>query len=75
MAIHDVSFDIPRRPLGKSDLNFFVRADGEILGKLSISNGSIVWFPKLSRNGLKMGWKRFDEMMQENARRREKRKP
>jgi len=74
MAKHDVSFDVPKRQLGKTDVNFFIRSDGEILGKLSISNGSIVWFPRLSRKGRKMGWKRFDEMMQENARRREQRK-
>jgi hypothetical protein len=74
MAKHDVSFDIPQRRLGKTDVNFYIRADGEILGKLSISNGSIVWFRKLSRNGRKMGWKRFDEMMQQNASRRERRK-
>jgi len=74
MAKHDVSFDVPERRLGKTDVNFYIRADGEVLGKLSISNGSIVWFPKLARKGRKMGWKRFDEMMQENTGRRERRK-
>ena len=74
MAKHDVSFDIPERRLGKTDVNFFIRIDGEVLGKLSISNGSIVWFPKLARQGRKMSWRRFDEMMQENAGRRERRK-
>lgn len=74
MAKHDVSFDVPRRQLGKSDINFLVRADGEVLGKLSISNGSIVWFPKLSRKGRKISWKKFDELMQENSPKREKRK-
>ena len=74
MATHDVSFDIPERQLGKTDVNFHIRADGEVLGKLSISNGSIVWFPKLSRKGRKMSWKKFDEMMQENTGRRERRK-
>jgi hypothetical protein len=74
MAKHDVSFDIPERRLGKTDVHFYIRVDGEVLGRLSISNGSIVWFPKLARKGRKMGWKRFDEMMQENAGRREQRK-
>ena len=74
MAKHDVSFDVPKRQLGKTDVNFFIRRDNEVLGKLSISNGSIVWFPKLSRKGRKMSWKRFDEMMQENSKRRERRK-
>jgi hypothetical protein len=74
MAKHDVSFDVPERKLDKTDVNFYIRVDGEVLGKLSISNGSIVWFPRLSRKGRKMSWKRFDEMMQENSRRRERRK-
>jgi hypothetical protein len=74
MARHDVWFDIPERRLGKTDVNFYIRADGDVLGKLSISRGAIVWFPKLSRKGRKMGWKRFNEMMQENTVRRERRK-
>ncbi len=74
MAKHDVTFDIPQRRLGKTDINFEVKVDGELFGKLAISNGSLVWFPRNSRNGLKMGWKRFDEVMQENAGRRERRR-
>lgn len=74
MAKHDVSFNVPQRSLGKADINFFVKRDGAFFGKLAISNGSIVWFPKGSRQGLKMSWYRFDEMMRENAWRRERRK-
>ncbi len=74
MAKHDVTFDVPQRRLGKADINFEVKVDGEFFGKLAISNGSLVWFPRSSRNGLKMGWKRFDEMMQNNPGRRERRK-
>lgn len=74
MAKHDVWFDIPVRRLGKTDLNFYIEIDGERFGQLSISNGAVVWFPKGSKNGRKMSWKRFDEVMQENAGRRERRK-
>ena len=74
MAKHDVWFDIPVRQLGKADVNFYIEVDGETFGKLSISNGAIVWFPKGSKNGLKMGWQKFEEMMQENAGRRERRR-
>jgi hypothetical protein len=74
MAKHDVTFDIPPRALGKADIKFQVKCDGSILGTLAISNGSLVWFPKNTTNGLKMGWHRFDEMMQENAGRLERRK-
>jgi hypothetical protein len=74
MAKHDVLFNVPQRRLGKTDIDFTVRIDGELFGKLAISNGTIVWFPRGSKNGLKMGWKKFDDMMQENATRSERRK-
>ena len=74
MAKHDVWFDIPVRRLGKTDLNFYVESDGETLGQLSVSKGTVVWYPKGSRIGLEMGWKRFSEMMQENGKRKKQRK-
>ena len=73
MAKHDVSFSIPERVLGKADVQFKVKRDGSVLGTLAISNGSVVWFPKGTSYGLKVGWTRFDELMQAGARRVEKR--
>lgn len=72
MAKHDVSFNIPQRSLGKADVEFLVKRD-TVLGTLVVSNGSIVWFPKGTTYGLKVGWKKFNEMMQEGATRFEKR--
>lgn len=73
MAKHDVAFNIPQSSLGKVDVKFRVKRDGALLGTLAISNGSIVWFPKGTTNGLKVGWNKFDEMMREAATRSEKR--
>lgn len=73
MAKHDVSFNIPQRSLGKADVEFLVKRDNTVLGTLAVSNGSIVWFPKGTTYGLKVGWKKFNEMMQEGATRFEKR--
>jgi hypothetical protein len=67
MAQHDVSFTVPERPLGKADLEFRVKRDGEVLGRLKISNGTIVWVPKSAQYGYKLGWVRFDEFMQVNG--------
>lgn len=67
MARHDVSFTIPERPLGKADLEFKVKRDGETFGRLKVSNGSIVWVPKNAKNGFKLDWVKFDQMMQENG--------
>ena len=64
---HDVSFTVPERALGKADLEFFIKKDGKMLGTLKVSNGSLVWFPTGTTNGLKMSWSRFDKMMKTNA--------
>jgi hypothetical protein len=70
---HDVQFCIPQRQLGRSDVEFEVKKDGDLLGTLKVSNGSIVWFPKNTRTGHKMPWLKFNEMMVENAPTKEKR--
>ncbi len=73
MATHNVSFEIPRKPLGRADVEFRVRRDGRAFGTLTVSNGSIVWFPKGTTKGFKMGWQGFDETMREKASRVERR--
>ncbi|QDV45894.1 hypothetical protein Enr13x_57970 [Stieleria neptunia] len=73
MAKHEVEFDVPKRPLGRADIEFTVKADGSVLGTLTVSNGSLVWFPKGTTNGCKMGWSKFDALMQEHATKQERR--
>lgn len=63
MAQHDVSFTVPERPLGKADVEFKIKRDGEVLGRLKISNGTVVWVPKNGQYGYRLGWKDFDELM------------
>jgi hypothetical protein len=69
VAQHDVTFTIPERALGKADLEFNVKRNGEMIGRLKVSNGSIVWVPKNAQLGYKIGWVKFDALMQEHARR------
>jgi hypothetical protein len=73
MAIHDVSFSIPERALGKADVTFVVKQNGAVLGTLAVSNGSVVWFPKGTTYGCKMSWSKFDRTMQDEATRVEAR--
>jgi hypothetical protein len=73
MAKHDVSFSIPERSLGKADVEFVVKADGAVFGTLAVSNGTLVWFPKGTTYGLKVGWKKFEDLMKEGATRFERR--
>ena len=65
---HQVTFTVPERPLGKVDVEFNVQRDGETLGTVKISKGSIEWRPKNYTYGYHLSWTRFDEIMQENGR-------
>lgn len=67
MAKHDVSFIVPERLLGKADIEFKVKRNNEILGRLKVSNGSIVWVPKSATYGYKVDWVKFDQVMKDNG--------
>ncbi len=73
MAKHTVSFTVPKRALGRADVQFSIKQDKSVLGTLTVSNGSIVWFPKGRTNGLKIRWSKFDRMMRNEITRIEKR--
>lgn len=69
----DVEFSVPRRKLGRSDIEFRVKRNGEVFGTLKVSNGSLVWFPKKTTVGHRMGWRNFDKAMKRFARGQERR--
>lgn len=73
MATHKVKMTLPPREIQRADASFAVERDGKKFGTLEISNGSIVWFPPYTQYGLKMSWKKFSEMMEDQATRVEKR--
>jgi hypothetical protein len=60
--MHDVKFSIPERELGRADLEFKVAKDGAVLGRLCVSNGSLVWKQGRKRTGFKLRWSRFGEL-------------
>lgn len=70
--IHEVTFDLPTRDLGKSDIHFTVKIDGSIFGKLEVSKGALVWYPNTTY-GHKMTWTELHNEMQKYPR-SEKRK-
>jgi len=70
---HQVSFEIPKRHLQNSDIEFHVRNGGKAFGTLKVSKGAIVWFPRSKQVGRKLSWRRFDALMEEEARRAERR--
>ena len=64
---HEVKFGVPQRSLGRADIRFDVSADKAAMGSLLVSNGSVVWFPKHSRRGLKLFWRDLDSLMQQHG--------
>lgn len=61
---HDVTFSIPDRELGKADIEFHIKKDGQKFGTLKVSKGSVVWVPRDNTYGYRMGWNQFDSSIQ-----------
>jgi hypothetical protein len=70
MPKHDIDIDIPPKVVLNSDVRFVVRSDGEKLGELLVSRGSIAWAPGHSPNAVHLQWERFDELMRDHGKRR-----
>jgi hypothetical protein len=68
-----VTMAMPPKELKRADAEFIVSRDGKRVGTLTVSNGSVVWFPPYTSYGLIMQWKKFDQVFREHATREEKR--
>lgn len=73
MPTHDIVLTIPHGiTVMNTDIEVVVREDGEVLGRVRISRGSIDWIPRLGRNAKTMGWRKFGDLMEERGRTRPK---
>jgi hypothetical protein len=71
MARHEISLNIPHGiTVVNTDIEVVVREDGEVLGRVRISRGSIDWIPGRGRRAKTMGWRRFGDVMEEHGRTR-----
>lgn len=70
---HNVYFTIPNRELERSDVEFEVYVNKDKMGTLTVSKGTIVWFPANTTYGHRLGWAKFDKLMQEHVKGFEKR--
>ena len=71
---HKVIFNLPRRELGREDIEFIVtltgkNGDGKRFGTLLVSKGAIEWRPTNKVYRRKLNWTRFDQLMRESGRR------
>jgi hypothetical protein len=62
---HKVTFDLPRRELGREDIVFVVQKDAKRFGTLLISKGAVEWRPTNKVYRRKISWDKFDQLMRE----------
>ena len=72
MANHAVKFTVPERELGRADVVFGVKVDGEHLGRLKVSNGAVVWVPANGKYGYRISWSEFAAIMKERGKHEKK---
>ncbi|TML83133.1 MAG: hypothetical protein E6G08_20625 [Actinobacteria bacterium] len=66
MARHEVGLRVPHEiVIGNTDVEFRITADGELLGRIRISRGTIDFLPYRKKSAYKLRWKRFAELMEE----------
>ena len=66
MPRHDVEMSIPTTKMVlHADVVFEIRADGEKLGELRVSQGTIDWYPRRVQHGVSLTWEQFDQLMEQ----------
>jgi hypothetical protein len=70
MPEHEVGLQIPQRIWIKNvDIQIPVRSDGQLLGQIHISQGSVDWIPAKKHHRFRLGWERFAQVMADEGRR------
>ncbi|MGZ4676598.1 MAG: hypothetical protein ACXVJ7_18880 [Acidimicrobiia bacterium] len=66
MPRHDVEMSIPTTKMVlHADVVFEVRSDGEKIGELRVSQGTIDWYPRSAHHGVSLTWEQFDQLMEQ----------
>lgn len=65
MAKHDIEVDVPARRIVNTDLTVVVKSDGNKLGELRISKGTVDWRPAKRQRSISMRWETFARLIEE----------
>lgn len=61
---HDIIFNLASVELTKSDSSIIIKRDKKALGTITISKGSIDYYPRSrSVNAISLTWSQFDDLM------------
>lgn len=63
MAKHEVGLTLPNLPIVNTDAEFEIQRDGEKLGTLKVSRGTVEWVPRNHHYGYHLDWAAFDDLM------------
>jgi hypothetical protein len=68
MPVHDVDMSIPTtKVVLHADVVFEVRSDGDKLGELRVSKGTIDWVPVNAKNPIRLTWEQFDRYLRDHG--------
>jgi hypothetical protein len=67
MAKHEIEVSLPAHEVRNTDLTVIVHSDGQRLGELAISKGTIDWRPSRKHASVKLPWERFADLMERYA--------
>lgn len=63
MAEHNVDVKTPPLEVGKVDILFRVRRDGQVHGRLKVSKGGVEWMQRSdSKKAFHMSWDKLDKI-------------
>lgn len=66
---HSIEMQLPKTQVVKTDVEFVIKKDGKLLGRLNISQGNLEWIPSgHSVKKFKIRWSAFDSVMREYGR-------
>ena len=68
MGQHQVTFLLPERRLGKSDIEIKVRRNGLLLGRVLVSKGAVEWVPRQKQHKYKASWTKFSQLLEDYGR-------
>jgi len=65
MAEHEILSKIPQMEVVNTDVEFEVRSDGKLLGRLLVSRGQLEWKRRYARRPHVIYWEEFDNYARE----------
>jgi hypothetical protein len=67
MAKHEIEVSLPAHEVRNTDVTVIVHSNGQRLGELAISKGSIDWRPARKHAPVRLRWERFADLMERYA--------